>query len=49
MPSDSLLGLNNLSPHYMSVKVLGYTGLPFFIPAGLTALRQWNCDVNKMF
>ena len=30
MPSDSLLGLNNLSPHYMSVKVLGYTGLPFF-------------------
>ena len=40
MPSDPLLGPKNLSPHHMSVKVLGFPDLPFFIPAGLTALVE---------
>ena len=46
MPSDPPLAPKNLSPHYMSVKVLGYTDLPFFIPAGLTALTHYPILVS---
>ena len=38
VPSDSLKEPKNLSPHYIPVKVLGHTNLPFVIPARLTAL-----------
>ena len=34
------LEAKKLSPHYMPVKVLGHTDLPFFIPEGLTALHK---------
>ena len=32
-------GAKNLFPHCMPVKFLDHADLPFFIPAGLTALR----------
>ena len=41
MPPDPLRGQKNLSPHSMPGKGLGDADLPFFIPAGLTAL-QWE-------
>ena len=38
MPSDPLRGQK--FPHCMPVKFLGHADLPFFIPAGLTALKM---------
>ena len=32
-------GAKNLFPHCMLIKFLGHADLPFFIPAGLTALH----------
>ena len=41
-------GAKNLFPHCMPVKFLGNANLPFFIPAGLTALPMGvrNIDID---